>query len=107
MNERNHKIGLWIDLTKTDRYYDKDVVEDNECTYLKLACKGHGECPSPEIVQTFINVVDNFIRKKPLHLIGIHCTHGFNRTGFLIVSYLVEVKHTNIIYIIIYIIIDV
>lgn len=21
---------------------------------------------------------------------GIHCTHGFNRTGFLIVSYLVE-----------------
>lgn len=22
--------------------------------------------------------------------IGVHCTHGFNRTGFLIVSYLVE-----------------
>jgi protein-tyrosine phosphatase len=22
--------------------------------------------------------------------IGIHCTHGFNRTGFMIVSYLVE-----------------
>ena len=89
---KKYQIGLWIDLTKTDRYYDKEVVEDNECTYLKLACKGHGECPSPEIVQTFINVVDNFIRKKPLHLIGIHCTHGFNRTGFLIVSYLVEVR---------------
>lgn len=21
---------------------------------------------------------------------GVHCTHGFNRTGYLIVSYLVE-----------------
>ena len=27
-------------MTKTDRYYDKSVVEENECTYLKLACKG-------------------------------------------------------------------
>jgi len=96
MKGRKKKIGLWIDLTKTDRYYDKEVVEDNECTYLKLACKGHGECPSPEIVQTFINVVDNFIRKKPLHLIGIHCTHGFNRTGFLIVSYLVEIEDWSV-----------
>lgn len=26
----------------------------------------------------------------PLDIIGVHCTHGFNRTGFLIVSYLVE-----------------
>jgi len=84
------KIGLWIDLTKTDRYYDQSVVEENECTYLKLACKGHGECPTQEIVDTFITLVDNFIRKKPLEIVGIHCTHGFNRTGFLIVSYLVE-----------------
>jgi mRNA-capping enzyme len=27
---------------------------------------------------------------NPTELIGIHCTHGFNRTGFLICSYLVE-----------------
>lgn len=79
-----------MDLTKTDRYYDKSVVESNDCTYLKLACKGHGECPTQDIVDTFITLVDNFIRKKPLEIVGIHCTHGFNRTGFLIVSYLVE-----------------
>ena len=78
-------------MTKTDRYYDKDVVDDHDCKYLKLACKGHGECPSQEIVTTFIGIADKFIRQKPLELIGIHCTHGFNRTGFLIVSYLVEV----------------
>ena len=22
--------------------------------------------------------------------VGVHCTHGFNRTGFLIIAYLVE-----------------
>ncbi|PNF24935.1 mRNA-capping enzyme [Cryptotermes secundus] len=30
------------------------------------------------------------MRENPLEIIGIHCTHGFNRTGFLIVSYLVQ-----------------
>ena len=23
---------------------------------------------------------------------GVHCTHGYNRTGFLIISYLVEIE---------------
>lgn len=38
----------------------------------------------------FIQLVSSFISKKPLEVIGVHCTHGFNRTGFLLVSYLVE-----------------
>lgn len=25
-------------------------------------------------------------------MLGVHCTHGYNRTGFLIISYLVEVE---------------
>lgn len=28
--------------------------------------------------------------QKPDDIIGVHCTHGFNRTGFLLISYLVE-----------------
>jgi mRNA-capping enzyme len=27
---------------------------------------------------------------SPLTHTGVHCTHGFNRTGFVICSYLVE-----------------
>jgi mRNA-capping enzyme len=42
--------------------------------------------------QSFINIVDDFSRENPLEKIGVHCTHGFNRTGFLIVSYLVETQ---------------
>lgn len=53
-------------------------------------CRGHGETPSPEQTRAFIEIVDNFVREKPLDFAGVHCTHGFNRTGFLIVSYMVE-----------------
>ena len=83
-------MGLWIDLTNTSRYYNKETVEENGTKYLKIACKGHGECPSEEVVEKFCHTVDRFIQKNPLEIIGVHCTHGFNRTGFLIVSYLVE-----------------
>ncbi|XP_076349616.1 RNA guanylyltransferase and 5'-phosphatase mRNA capping enzyme [Tachypleus tridentatus] len=84
------KLGLWIDLTNTTRFYDKKDIEVEGIKYLKLQCTGHGETPSVEQTETFIQVCHNFISKNPLDIIGVHCTHGFNRTGYLIVSYLVE-----------------
>lgn len=83
------KIGLWIDLTNTSRFYDKEEISSN-CKYIKLNCRGHGEAPSEEQTSTFITLVHKFISSYPLECIAIHCTHGFNRTGFLIVSYLVQ-----------------
>ncbi|XP_061397952.1 mRNA-capping enzyme [Musca vetustissima] len=83
-------LGLWIDLTNTKRFYDRAIVEAKGTQYVKLQCRGHGETPSPEQTQSFIEIVDNFINDRPFDLIGVHCTHGFNRTGFLIASYLVE-----------------
>jgi mRNA-capping enzyme len=50
----------------------------------------HGETPNQEQTQLFISIVENFIRQNPTEIIGIHCTHGFNRTGFLTCAYLVE-----------------
>lgn len=35
------KIGLWIDLTKTNRYYDKKIVENAGIKYCKLQCDGN------------------------------------------------------------------
>lgn len=84
------KIGLWIDLTNTSRFYGKEEIENNECRYIKLSCRGHGETPSETQTNTFIGIVHNFISKYPLESIAVHCTHGFNRTGFLLVSYLVK-----------------
>jgi len=84
------ELGLWIDLTNTTRFYDKESVERYGCRYLKIPCRGHGETPKEEQVKAFIGVCKRFIDKNPTDIIGVHCTHGFNRTGFLIISCLVE-----------------
>ncbi|RNA22860.1 mRNA-capping enzyme isoform X1 [Brachionus plicatilis] len=85
------KIGLIIDLTNTNRFYDAEKeVKDQGIRYVKIQCKGHGETPTRENRDLFLSIVESFMTKNPLDLIGVHCTHGFNRTGFLICSYLVE-----------------
>ncbi|KAL6257564.1 hypothetical protein P5V15_011138 [Pogonomyrmex californicus] len=90
------KMGLWIDLTNTSRFYDKNTIEEYECKYVKLQCRGHGETPSEEQTRAFVQLCRNFIAHNPLEIVGVHCTHGFNRTGFLIISYLVEVDGTSV-----------
>ncbi|KAF7378830.1 mRNA-capping enzyme [Vespula maculifrons] len=90
------KLGLWIDLTNTTRFYDKKDLEAQGCKYLKLQCRGHGETPSDEQTRFFVQVCKQFISHNPLEVIGVHCTHGFNRTGFLIISYLVEIDGTSV-----------
>ncbi|TRY59184.1 hypothetical protein DNTS_032428, partial [Danionella cerebrum] len=82
------KMGLLVDLTNTNRFYDRADIEKEGIKYVKLACKGHGECPTVENTQMFIRLCEHFIEKTPTELIGVHCTHGFNRTGFLISAYL-------------------
>lgn len=88
--DANQRIGLWIDLTKTNRYYDKRMVEQAGITYCKLSCDGNEGAPTSAQVKTFIHICKKFLIKSPLEVICIHCTHGFNRTGFLICSYLIE-----------------
>ncbi|KAM4694089.1 mRNA-capping enzyme [Discoglossus pictus] len=84
------KMGLLIDLTNTTRFYDRNDIEKEGIKYIKLQCKGHGECPSPENTETFIRICDRFMDRNSDEIIGVHCTHGFNRTGFLICAFLVE-----------------
>ncbi|KAL0967312.1 hypothetical protein UPYG_G00250610 [Umbra pygmaea] len=84
------KMGLLVDLTNTNRFYDRNEIEKEGVKYVKLQCKGHGECPSTETTEMFIRICENFMKKTATELIGVHCTHGFNRTGFLICAYLVE-----------------
>lgn len=89
-------MGLWIDLTNTTRFYDKADIQAEGCKYIKLQCRGHGETPSPEQTATFVSLVYNFITHHPLEIVGVHCTHGFNRTGFLIASYLIEKQDCSV-----------
>ncbi|XP_034938933.1 mRNA-capping enzyme-like [Chelonus insularis] len=84
------KMGLLIDLTNTNRFYNKADVEAHSCHYYKLQCRGHGETPTIKQTKVFIEICKNFIAQNPSEIIGVHCTHGFNRTGFLLISYLIE-----------------
>ncbi|KAL5046232.1 hypothetical protein BDW71DRAFT_207595 [Aspergillus fruticulosus] len=60
--------------------------------------------PTPDEVRDFITLVDRLQKEitekreksdtsdssRPRPVVGVHCHYGFNRTGFLIVSYLIE-----------------
>ncbi|KAM9340644.1 RNA/RNP complex-1-interacting phosphatase-like [Symphorus nematophorus] len=84
-------LGLIIDLTFTDRYYDlRDVPES--VSYIKIQTKGH-HVPSDATVLRFTRAVRHFLseNRDNEQLIGIHCTHGLNRTGYLVCRYLIDV----------------
>lgn len=103
-NYGNRKIGLWINLTFTDRFYDSNIVESRQIDsvsgrhvqYTKLACRGFKQTPTEDQVDAFIRVCRTFLSSNPNDIIAVHCTHGFNRTGFLICSYLVQVENWDI-----------
>ena len=92
----SQRIGLWINLAFTDRFYDKDEIEKRNIKYVKLSCRGHGETPTDAQVKTFIKICNDFVKDHPDDLIAVHCTHGFNRTGFLIAAYCVEEHDSDI-----------
>lgn len=68
------------------------------------------EPPTPAQFEEFKRICSHFFEQHPGEIIGqdaaysdykslphynsagVHCTHGYNRTGFLIISYLVEVE---------------
>lgn len=59
-----------MDLTNTKRFYDSSDIEKEGARYVKLKCRGHGECPNQEQVTLFTDICEKFIRKTPLEIIG-------------------------------------
>lgn len=86
------ELGIIIDLTNTDRYYKKNDVIEASIDYVKIKVIGHDTIPSEESYKNFVRVVQNFISDNEDNekLIGVHCTHGINRTGYFIVRYMIE-----------------
>ncbi|XP_068191399.1 RNA/RNP complex-1-interacting phosphatase isoform X2 [Antennarius striatus] len=91
VNKKNQQLGLIVDLTFTTRYYCfKDVPES--LLLAKIFTRGH-EIPSDDTILSFKRAVRRFLRNNSDNdkLIGVHCTHGVNRTGYLICRYLIDV----------------
>ncbi|WVZ78759.1 hypothetical protein U9M48_026415 [Paspalum notatum var. saurae] len=88
------EIGLVIDLTNTNRYYSPSEWTNQCIKYVKIPCKGRDAVPDNESVNTFVNEVVKFLglqrqSKNPRYIL-VHCTHGHNRTGFMIIHYLMR-----------------
>jgi len=90
------KIGLVIDLTNTTKYYDKLEITSKGIKYHKISCTGYNQSPSDDEVNNFINIVNNFREINKDDIIVVHCTHGHNRTGFLVCAYLTKVLNYKI-----------
>ncbi|XP_077206344.1 uncharacterized protein LOC143843709 isoform X2 [Paroedura picta] len=92
MKALNVELGLIIDLTYTRRYYNtKDLPKTVE--YKKLYTVGLEVPDDPTILQ-FKKWVRKFLWENAGNekLIGVHCTNGINRTGYLICRYLIDVE---------------
>ncbi|TQD92797.1 hypothetical protein C1H46_021572 [Malus baccata] len=88
------EVGLVIDLTNTTRYYPLSDWTKEGIRHVKasIQCRGRDSVPDNAAVDEFLYEVSQFFsnRTDPMRYILVHCTHGHNRTGFMIVHFLVR-----------------
>ncbi|XP_026884640.2 RNA/RNP complex-1-interacting phosphatase [Electrophorus electricus] len=91
LEKEGQELGLVIDLTFTTRYYQPQDLPET-LHYLKIFTAGH-EVPSDDTILSFKKAVRRFLHENQTNdkLIGVHCTHGLNRTGYLVCRYLIDV----------------
>ncbi|KAI7728393.1 hypothetical protein M8C21_026809 [Ambrosia artemisiifolia] len=79
------KLGMVIDLTNTTRYYSVNDWKKEGIKYVKINCKGRDSVPENEAVSQFLAR-----QKNSKKYVLVHCTHGHNRTGYMIIHYLMR-----------------
>ncbi|XP_021277196.1 mRNA-capping enzyme-like [Herrania umbratica] len=91
-------LGLVIDLTNTSRYYrTTDVKSEGNIEHVKIPCRGRDAVPDNVSVNIFVYKVSKFLRsQKSKKYILVHCTHGHNRTGYMIVHYLMRSRSMSV-----------
>ncbi|XP_053190780.1 RNA/RNP complex-1-interacting phosphatase-like [Scomber japonicus] len=91
VRSQDQDLGLIIDLTFTSRYYQPSDIPQS-CCYVKILTEGH-RVPSDAAILSFKRAVTHFLNQNHDNdkLIGVHCTHGLNRTGYLVCRYLIDV----------------
>ncbi|KAI7835650.1 hypothetical protein COHA_010442 [Chlorella ohadii] len=80
-------VGLIIDLANHDCLYSDDVPDTVEYEHVQLIAK---VLPSREAIDEVERIARSFWSEQPNQYIAIHCAYGFNRTGFVVCSYLCQ-----------------
>ncbi|XP_060181411.1 uncharacterized protein LOC132611016 isoform X4 [Lycium barbarum] len=83
------EIGLVVDLTNTDRYYPESDWTSHGIRHVK------DSVPDAESVDRFISEVMQLTSQASKYAV-VHCTHGHNRTGYMIVHLLVRNQSVSV-----------
>lgn len=89
--EKIPNLGLIIDLTDTYRYYNPTIFVERGIEHKKIKIAGHVLPPQQKHIE-FGETVTDFLTRNADNdkLIGVHCTHGCNRTGLMLCMFLVD-----------------
>ncbi|KAM4037621.1 uncharacterized protein ACNLHF_016138 [Anomaloglossus baeobatrachus] len=90
IKKQNEELGLVVDLTCTQRYYSPQELPKT-ILYSKIFTVGHA-VPSDQVIAQFKHIVNKYLSENSGNekLVGVHCTHGLNRTGYLVCRYLID-----------------
>ncbi|KAI4906782.1 hypothetical protein J4E90_010242 [Alternaria incomplexa] len=83
------KLCAVIDISHDNPVYDPKGLEEGGIPYHKFPTVSK-QPPQAAEVNDFFDLVDKIRAEGRPGLIGVHCHYGFNRTGFFLVSYLIE-----------------
>ncbi|XP_065883187.1 RNA/RNP complex-1-interacting phosphatase-like [Dysidea avara] len=83
------KLGLVVDLTHTSIYYDPREFEQFGVQHIKVECPGK-VVPSADVYKKFAGVIRSQLALPDPGVVVVHCTHGVNRTGYLICKFLID-----------------
>ncbi|XP_077330594.1 RNA/RNP complex-1-interacting phosphatase-like isoform X4 [Lithobates pipiens] len=91
IEKQNEELGLVVDLTCTKRYYTPQEFPAS-VKYAKIFTAGQ-QVPSDDVIHEFTSIVKRFLSENTENdkLVGVHCTHGLNRTGYLVCRYMIDV----------------
>ncbi|KAJ4958730.1 hypothetical protein NE237_025841 [Protea cynaroides] len=97
-NVAGRELGLVIDLTNTTRYYSPADFKHQRIRigHVKIPCKGRDAVPDNESVNNFVHEVLQFLFRQPKQYILVHCTHGHNRTGYMIIHFLMRSQFISV-----------
>ena len=90
-------VAMVVDISHESPVYDKSGLENGGVEYHKLPTVSKLP-PTADEVEHFISLIDR-LRQSPLFgqenhgrrpTVAVHCHYGYNRTGTLVICYLVE-----------------